>query len=107
MSRSDSKLCGLVETEGRRVIASEKTHIFYLTQDGHKICPDICCNNVKSLLFDLRNIINYRTYIAWFTGALLGFFTGAATGNAIGEHVDEKVRMEFVCGKCGNVVNGG
>ena len=37
---------------------------------------------------------------------LLGFISGSATGNMLGERIDCKIRMKYKCLRCGSVIYG-
>lgn len=40
------------------------------------------------------------------TRLLLGFLSGSATGNLVGECIDAKIRMQYRCNQCGRIFNG-
>lgn len=46
------------------------------------------------------------TAAGFILAVFMGFVTGAATGSAVGEHIDSKMRIQFRCNQCGGKFKG-
>ena len=46
------------------------------------------------------------TAAGFILAIFMGFVTGAATGSAVGEHIDSKMRIQFRCNQCGGKFKG-
>lgn len=46
------------------------------------------------------------TAAGFILAIFVGFVTGAATGSAVGEHIDGKMRIQFRCNQCGGKFKG-